>query len=248
MPDKMKLREEHLDRSLDVLFLARYSQDYLVIYGEGSLWRYAHDRSLMDKPEYDKRIRYVEKFAPDAVALTRDGRVVVIEAKVRPVRARQCGDLVIQTLRYVNFLLSPNIGGTACDRYDFIEMLFKSYWFTSEGRWIDKSMTLGRLYMEYFGLKRGLNAARIRRGVPQALFIAPAVDVKTLLDACESVHDCKRFSDWKRWAKDATGKREAEKIGQLERNWQKLRRTEFHMMILDMPALAPLLGRVSKIC
>ncbi|MCK4307221.1 hypothetical protein KAW50_03225 [candidate division WOR-3 bacterium] len=241
-----KFREWELDRILDVLFLARYHEDYMVVYMDGDLGAYGDSKSIAGsiagKDDFDERIYYEGKFRPDMVVIDKQGRVYIVEAKIKAMTGKgKCNDLVVQTLVYANHILSPKIGKTIYTPYEFVKTLWKAHWYVKY-REDGKFLPLEIAYKEYFGLERKLKEDKINKEAPHVLFLLPSANLEILMEACKAVKKYKRFSKFKEYAESSSTKKGRKRLDELKKNWRLFQDTKFYMIPVDKSNLMATLG------
>jgi hypothetical protein len=245
-----KIQEEHLDSVLKVLFLARYADEFMIIYVDGDLGRFGDSELMRGKPYYDKRLKWEESFCPDAIALSRDGRVFIVEAKVRRVTGQKCYDLVVQTLDYASRILSPTIGGYEFEPLEFVRALWTAHHGTAI-QWVwpmRPFVPLEKAYVQYFNRKTGLVRRKIADESPGVLFLLPEAHLGTLVNVCNKVREHQEFESFSRYVKSRLSDDGRKRLPRLEANWPVLRRAKFYSMSLDQRGLVSALGTKNPIC
>lgn len=253
------LKEERLNATLDVLFLARYHNEYMVIFEDGALHRYI-DYKL--KPEQGAKTRnevkgvcfQPQKFRPDVVMLDKTGNSHIVETKIGSalLSEKDCFNLVVQTLIYTNLILSPifNDQMVCTSSYKVFDLLHHAHWFRHR-RFEGECPSLDQAHQKHFHLSNALKEEAFGRQ-PSAIFlienVSPAshkLHVSRISEACEVVHRL-NWSEFKKYAlkelpaNSPFRERFVQEIH--EQTWDVLRTTKFALMPFYPARLESVLG------
>lgn len=253
------LKEERLNATLDVLFLAHHHQDYMVIFEDGDLHRYV-DHKL--KPEQGVKIRSLvqgvcfqpQKFRPDVVMLDTEGYPHIVETKIGSalLSRKQCFNLVVQTLVYASLIVSPRWNGASvcATPYEVFDLLHKAHWFRHR-RFEGACLSLKLAHKIHFNLPDALRENEFG-SKPSVIFLiedasqrSHDLHLERLCEACEIVHKL-NWSEFKDYAlqhlplNSPFRKRLSKEVG--EQTWEVLRVTKFSFMPFYPSRLADVLG------
>jgi len=218
----------------------------LLIFQDTDLHNYL-DRFLIPLNKVDKRkkvktsrgtpvIADPQKFRPDAVLLSRDGRPWVLEAKRGSVNSEaDCEELVVQTLIYADIIISPRWNrekslnnNFQITTYDFLLDLYEAHWHLKGSP--GKFYSLEKKHQDYFNLQRKLEKKDFEK-IPYVLFLLEDVNRDRLKEACERVKQS-NFDSYKNRAEEVLheNSRFRKRLGSIKNNWEMLQQIKFHLM------------------
>lgn len=236
-----KLTEWDLNRILDILFLSRYKNDYIVLFQDGDLHQYV-DRRL--KPEKCVKTRKEtgipvdpQKFRPDMVLLDKRGQPYIVETKTDFISSEsKCIDLVVQSIVYANVIFSLFWkGASTCDIYEFLDLLLKAHMFVLGYK--VEHIDLQEAHKLYFNLHRQLGKHEFQN-VPHVIFLLAKVNLPTLVKVCKLIKES-NFIDFKQYVKDSRFRKRVEDI---QNNWESIQKMKFFIMPVYLPSLSVTIG------
>jgi hypothetical protein len=240
-----RFREWEMNEILDIIFLACYRDDFMVIFKDGDLHEYADER----KKRMGVRTRREtgiplspQKFRPDGVLLDRQGRAYILETKLGSGLSSKAShtELVVQALVYASVFISPAWEGKPpWDAYPFLDVLHHAYW-NANRRFAGSCPDLREEHRLHFGLPTPLQELQFER-VPYVIFLLEQFDEERLLDACNAAKQ-PEFADFARYAESTLtkGSRFRKRLGKLKANWALLQQAKFILMDLNTSVLQSL--------
>lgn len=242
-----KLTEWDLNETLDAIFMARYLDQYMLIFKDGDMHAFAdhekkrlkaNNRQVLDGPLEP------QSFRPDAIALDKQGQSYILETKIghRVSSAAEHTQLVVQTLVYSNLFISPAWPGKQpWGTYPFLNYLHKAYWHRHR-RDFGEFIELKDEHCLHFRLPKPLLESDFKT-IPQVIFLLEHFSEERLRSACLAIRG-KDFAEFENYALQQlpTNSRYKKRLGEMKNNWGKLREIEFHRMNVDFSLLKSILG------